>query len=86
MTVGGIPLVAFLTAMLAAGLVAAAPLVLAALGEAVGERRAAQPRHRGDDALRCFFGFTRPIRLAAPSGACSPGLPPGSCSGRSSPC
>ena len=29
---------AFLTAMLAAGLVAAAPLVLAALGEAVGER------------------------------------------------
>jgi simple sugar transport system permease protein len=38
MTFGGVPLVAFLTAMLAAGLVAAVPLVLAALGEAVGER------------------------------------------------
>ena len=38
MTIGGIPLVAFFTAMLAAGLVAAAPLVMAALGEAVGEK------------------------------------------------
>jgi ABC-type uncharacterized transport system permease subunit len=37
-TIGGIPVVSFLTAMLAAGLVAAVPLVLAALGEAVGER------------------------------------------------
>ena len=37
-TIGGIPLVAFFTAMLAAGLVAAAPLVMAALGEAVGEK------------------------------------------------
>ena len=38
MTLGGVPLVAFATAMLAAGLVAAVPLVLAALGEAVGEK------------------------------------------------
>lgn len=38
MTLGGVPLVAFVTAMLAAGLVAAVPLVLAALGEAVGEK------------------------------------------------
>ncbi|MDF2762975.1 MAG: transporter permease, partial [Thermomicrobiales bacterium] len=38
MTIGGIPLIAFFTAMLAAGLVAAAPLVMAALGEAVGEK------------------------------------------------
>ena len=38
MTAGGIPLAAFITAMLAAGLIAAAPLVLAALGEAVGEK------------------------------------------------
>ena len=38
MTIGGIPLAAFVTAMLAAGLVAAAPLVMAALGEAVGEK------------------------------------------------
>ena len=38
MTVTGIPLGAFLTAMLAAGLVAAVPLILAALGEAVGEK------------------------------------------------
>jgi ABC-type uncharacterized transport system permease subunit len=37
-TIGGVPLVAFFTAMLAAGLVAAAPLVMAALGEAVGEK------------------------------------------------
>jgi ABC-type uncharacterized transport system permease subunit len=38
MTVGGIPLAAFITAILAAALVAAVPLVLAALGEAVGEK------------------------------------------------
>jgi simple sugar transport system permease protein len=38
MTVGGIPLDAFITAMLAAALVASVPLVIAALGEAVGER------------------------------------------------
>jgi simple sugar transport system permease protein len=38
MTLGGVPVVAFLAAMLSAGLVAAVPLVLAALGEAVGER------------------------------------------------
>ena len=38
MTIGGIPLVAFVTAILTAGLVAAAPLVMAALGEAVGEK------------------------------------------------
>ena len=38
MTGGNVPLLAFVTAMLAAGLVAAVPLVLAALGEAVGER------------------------------------------------
>jgi simple sugar transport system permease protein len=38
MTFGGVPLLAFVTAMLAAGLVAAVPLVLAALGEAVGEK------------------------------------------------
>lgn len=38
MTVGGIPLEAFITAMLAAALVASVPLVIAALGEAVGER------------------------------------------------
>jgi ABC-type uncharacterized transport system permease subunit len=37
-TIGGIPLVAFVTAILTAGLVAAAPLVMAALGEAVGEK------------------------------------------------
>jgi simple sugar transport system permease protein len=38
MTFGGVPLLAFATAMLAAGLVAAVPLVVAALGEAVGEK------------------------------------------------
>jgi ABC-type uncharacterized transport system permease subunit len=38
MTSGGIPIIAFITAMLAAGLIAAVPLILAALGEAVGER------------------------------------------------
>jgi general nucleoside transport system permease protein len=38
MTFGGIDLTAFLTAMLAAGLIAAVPLVLAERGEAVGER------------------------------------------------
>src|SRR3954454_16655701 len=38
MTSGGIPIIAFITAMLAAGLVAAVPLILAALGEAVGEK------------------------------------------------
>jgi simple sugar transport system permease protein len=38
MTLGGIPLAAFVTAMLSAALVAAVPLVLAALGEAVGEK------------------------------------------------
>jgi simple sugar transport system permease protein len=38
MTIGGIPLVTFITAILAAALVAAVPLVLAALGEAVGEK------------------------------------------------
>ncbi|MFN8593037.1 MAG: ABC transporter permease [Thermomicrobiales bacterium] len=38
MNAAGIDIVQFLTAMLAAGLVAAVPLVLAALGEAVGEK------------------------------------------------
>ncbi len=38
MTIGGIPLDAFITAMLSAALIAAAPLVMAALGEAVGEK------------------------------------------------
>jgi ABC-type uncharacterized transport system permease subunit len=38
MTVGGIPLIAFVTAILAAALIAAVPLVIAALGEAVGEK------------------------------------------------
>jgi simple sugar transport system permease protein len=37
-TIGGIPVEGFLSAMLAAGLVAAVPLILAALGEAVGEK------------------------------------------------
>jgi ABC-type uncharacterized transport system permease subunit len=38
MTISGISFEAFITAMLAAALVAAVPLVLAALGEAVGEK------------------------------------------------
>lgn len=38
MTIGGLPLDAFVTAMLAAALVAAVPLVIASLGEAVGEK------------------------------------------------
>ena len=58
MTIGTIPLVAFLTAMLAAGLVAAVPLVLAALGEAVGERSGLL--NLGIEGMMlggCFFGF-----------------------------
>jgi simple sugar transport system permease protein len=58
MTLGGISLVAFLTAMLAAGLVAAVPLVLAALGEAVGER--AGLLNLGIEGMMlagAFFGF-----------------------------
>lgn len=38
MTIGGVPLVAFITAIVAAALIAAVPLFLAALGEAVGEK------------------------------------------------
>lgn len=38
MTIGGISLESFITAMLSAALVAAVPLVIAALGEAVGEK------------------------------------------------
>ncbi|MBA3450272.1 MAG: ABC transporter permease, partial [Chloroflexia bacterium] len=52
------PLVAFVTAMLAAGLVAAVPLVLAALGEAVGER--AGLLNLGIEGMMlcgAFFGF-----------------------------
>ena len=59
MTIGGIPLAGFLTAMLAAGLVAAAPLVLAALGEAVGERSGLL--NLGIEGMMlsgAFFGFT----------------------------
>ena len=58
MTIGGIPLVAFLTAMLAAGLLAAVPLVLAALGEAVGEK--AGLLNLGIEGMMlsgAFFGF-----------------------------
>jgi general nucleoside transport system permease protein len=57
-TIGGIPLVAFFTAMLAAGLVAAAPLVIAALGEAVGEK--AGLLNLGIEGMMlcgAFFGF-----------------------------
>lgn len=38
MTLGGVPMLAFITAILAAALVAAVPLIVAALGEAVGEK------------------------------------------------
>ena len=58
MTIGGIDLVAFLTAMLATGLLRAVPLVLAALGEAVGER--AGLLNLGIEGMMlsgCFFGF-----------------------------
>ena len=58
MTIGGIPMVAFFTAMLAAGLVAAAPLVMAALGEAVGEK--AGLLNLGIEGMMlcgAFFGF-----------------------------
>ena len=58
MTTGGIDLVAFFTAMLAAGLIAAVPLVLAALGEAVGER--AGLLNLGIEGMMlagAFFGF-----------------------------
>jgi simple sugar transport system permease protein len=59
MTIGGIPAVSFLTAMLAAGLVAAVPLVLAALGETVGERSGLL--NLGIEGMMlagAFFGFT----------------------------
>jgi ABC-type uncharacterized transport system permease subunit len=58
MTLGGVPMVAFVTAMLAAGLVAAVPLVLAALGEAVGEK--AGLLNLGIEGMMlsgAFFGF-----------------------------
>ena len=58
MTSGGIQLDAFVTAMLAAGLVAAVPLVLAALGEAVGEK--AGLLNLGIEGMMlsgAFFGF-----------------------------
>jgi general nucleoside transport system permease protein len=58
MTFSGIPLVAFVTAMLAAGLVAAVPLVLAALGEAVGEKSGLLNLGiEGTMLCGAFFGF-----------------------------
>jgi len=57
-TLGGASLVAFITAILAAGLVAAAPLVLASLGEAVGEK--AGLLNLGIEGMMlagAFFGF-----------------------------
>lgn len=59
MTLGGISLAAFVTAMLAAALIAAVPLVLAALGEAVGEQ--AGLLNLGIEGMMlsgAFFGFT----------------------------
>ena len=58
MTIGGIDLADFFTAMLAAGLLRAVPLVLAALGEAVGEKSGLL--NLGIEGMMlsgCFFGF-----------------------------
>src|SRR5215216_5551377 len=58
MTIGGVNLADFVTALLAAGLLRAVPLTLAALGEAVGER--AGLLNLGIEGMMlsgCFFGF-----------------------------
>jgi simple sugar transport system permease protein len=66
MTIGGIALDAFVTSMLAAGMVAAVPLVLAALGEAVGER--AGLLNLGIEGMMlagAFFGFLAAYQTAS---------------------
>ncbi len=58
MTIGGVPAIAFVTAILAAAFVAAVPLVIAALGEAVGEK--AGLLNLGIEGMMlsgAFFGF-----------------------------
>lgn len=73
MTIGGVDVVDFLTALLAAGLFRAVPLTLAALGEAVGER--AGLLNLGIEGMMLsgsFFGFWAAYRtesLAAGMGA-----------------
>ena len=87
MTSGGIQLDAFVTAMLAAGLVAAVPLVLAALGEAVGEK--AGLLNLGIEGMMlsgAFFGFYASFQTEDRSGASWPGWRPAPRSGSSSPC
>ena len=58
MTIGGVPAIAFVTAILAAAFIAAVPLVIAALGEAVGEK--AGLLNLGIEGMMlagAFFGF-----------------------------
>ena len=78
-------LVAFVTAMLAAGLVAAAPLVMAALASGGGEGGLLNLGIEGMMLCGAFFGFYVAYQTGAAFGVSWPGLLPGCHSGCCSP-
>ncbi|MGH2558953.1 MAG: ABC transporter permease, partial [Thermomicrobiales bacterium] len=75
MTIGGLDLETFVAAMLTAGLLAAVPLTLAALGEAVGER--AGLLNLGIEGMMlagAFFGFLAAEKTGSAAAGLSAGI------------
>lgn len=82
MTIGGVPAIAFVTAILAAAFIAAVPLVIAALGEAVGEK--AGLLNLGIEGMMlsgAFFGFQTAYQTDSAAAGILAGLGTGLCLG-----